>query len=78
MCIRVPHHEGTSWDEPAHNRVAPHRMPCVKGLGLFAGSGEIRLYITQSLVKKMCSGKSVSSELNLTETIVREFWQFLT
>lgn len=76
--------KGPRGGEPAHNRAASQRTSRVKGLGLFAGSGEpgrvsgLQLYITQSLVRKMCFGKSMSSELNITETIVREFWQFLT
>lgn len=53
--------------------------PVVRGLGLFAGGGESvrvsRLWINvaQSLFREMCSGKSMSLGLNLTETVVREF-----
>lgn len=34
-------------------------------------------YTTQCLVRKIGFGNNVSSGLNLTETVVREFWQFL-
>lgn len=59
-------------------------LPELRGLNFFVGSGEpmrvsrLWIYKTQSLVRKMGSGKSGSSGLNLTETHVREFWQFLT
>lgn len=51
----------------------------LRGVGLFAGGGEpvraSRLWINirQSLVREMCSGKSMSLGLNLPETVVREF-----